>query len=274
MSRSQTIGTRRPGSEIRRDHTLIGVGRVIGVTHAHNTGTRQEWLAARLELLEAEKDLTRRSDELARRRRELPWVRVERDYRFTTEEGDSSLGDLFGGRSQMLVYHFMFDPDWNEGCPSCSALADGFAGSVPHFEHHDVAFVAVSRAPLDQLVAYKRRMGWEFRWVSSFGSSFNYDFHVTIDPAVAPVEYNYKDQAQLEAENIAWRDWSGEQPGMSAFAREGDEVFHTYSAYSRGFDGLWTMWQWLDRAPLGRNEGDMSWFHRHDEYPAIPGGSS
>ena len=195
------------------------------------TGTREEWLAARLDLLRAEKELTRRSDELARRRRELPWVRVEKDYRFTTEDGEASLRDLFGGRSQMLVYHFMFGPGWDEGCPSCSAVTDGFAGSIPHFEHHDVAFVVVSRAPLDKLLAYKRRMGWDFRWVSSFGSSFNYDFHVTIDPAVAPVEYNYKDQAQLEAENVAWRDWSGEQPGMSAFARDGDEVFHTYSAY-------------------------------------------
>ena len=240
----------------------------------HKTGTRQEWLAARLELLEAEKALTRRSDELARQRRELPWVRVENDYRFATEDGDASLCDLFGGRSQMLVYHFMFDPDWDEGCPSCSAVTDGFAGSIPHFEHHDVAFVVVSRAPLGKLVAYKRRMGWDVRWVSSLGSSFNYDFHVTADPAVAPVEYNYKDQAQLEAENVAWRDWSGEQPGMSAFARDGDDVFHTYSAYSRGFDGLWTMWQWLDRAPLGRNEGDGSWFHRHDEYPATAGGPS
>jgi predicted dithiol-disulfide oxidoreductase (DUF899 family) len=234
----------------------------------HKTGTREEWLAARLELLEAEKALTRRSDELARRRQELPWVRVEQDYRFTTEDGDASLRDLFGGCSQLLVYHFMFDPDWNEGCPSCSAVTDGFAGSVPHFEHHDVAFVVVSRAPLDKLLTYKRRMGWDFRWVSSSGSSFNYDFHVTVDPAVAPVEYNYQDQAQLEAKNVAWRDWSGEQPGMSAFARNGDDVFHTYSAYSRGFDGLWPMWQWLDRAPLGRNEGDWSWFHRHDEYPA------
>lgn len=168
----------------------------------HKTGTRQEWLAARLELLEAEKALTRRSDELARQRRQLPWVRVEKDYRFATEDGDASLRDLFGGRSQMLVYHFMFDPDWDEGCPSCSAVTDGFAGSIPHFEHHDVAFVVVSRAPLGKLVAYKRRMGWDVRWVSSLGSSFNYDFHVTADPAVAPVEYNYKDQAQLEAENV------------------------------------------------------------------------
>ncbi len=243
-------------------------------TTSHQLATRDEWLAARLELLDAEKELTRRSDELAQRRRDLPWVPVEKDYRFTTENGDESLRDLFGERSQLLVYHFMFDPDWDEGCPSCSAVVDGVAGSIPHFENHDVAFVVVSRAPLDQIVAYKRRMGWDFRWVSSLDGSFNYDYHATIDPAVAPVEYNYKDQAQLEAENVAWRDWSGEQPGMSSFARDGAQVFHTYSAYARGFDGLWTMWQWLDRAPLGRNEGDLSWFHRHYEYPASAGGPS
>ena len=231
---------------------------------SHKTGTRQEWLAARLELLEAEKELTRCSDELARRRQELPWVRIDKEYRFDTDEGTASLADLFQGRSQLLIYHFMFGPDYTAGCPSCSAIADGFAGSIPHFEHHDVAFVVMSRAPLNKLVAYKRRMGWDFRWVSSFGSSFNYDLHVTIDPGVAPVEYNYTDQARLEAENVAWRDWSGEQPGMSAFARDGDDVFHTYSAC--GLDALWTMQQWLDRAPLGRNEGDGSWFHRHDEY--------
>lgn len=234
---------------------------------SHTVGTREEWLAARLELLEAEKQLTRTGDELARRRRDLPWVKVDEAYRFTTEGGDATLADLFGGRSQLIVYHFMLGPDWGDGCPSCSALADGVAGSVPHLEHHDVAYVAVSRAPLDEILAYKRRMGWDFPWVSSFGSSFNYDFHVSIDASVAPVEYNFKDRAQLESENVAWREWSGEQPGMSVFARDGDDVFHTYSAYARGLDGLWTMWQWLDRAPLGRNEGDLSWFHRHDEYP-------
>jgi len=234
-------------------------------------GTREEWLEARLELLEAEKELTRHNDEVARQRRDLPWVPVEKDYLFTTGQGALSLLDLFGGRSQMLVYHFMLGPGWDEGCPSCSALADGFAGSIPHLENHDVAFVVVSRAPLDEIEAYKRRMGWGFRWISSFDSSFNYDFHVTIDPTVAPVEYNYKDQMQLEEEDVAWRNWSGEQPGVSAFAREGNDVFHTYSAYARGFDALWGMWQWLDRAPLGRNEGDLSWFHRHDEYPRTAG---
>jgi predicted dithiol-disulfide oxidoreductase (DUF899 family) len=237
----------------------------------HARGTRDEWLAARLELLEAEKDLTHRSDELARRRRELPWVPVEEDYRFTTEAGDASLRDLFGDRSQMLVYHFMLGPGWEEGCPSCSGIADGFVGSIPHLVNHDVAFTVVSRAPLDEIVAYRQRMGWDFPWVSSFGTSFNYDFHATIDADVAPVEYNYKGVPQLEAENVAGRDWSGEQPGLSAFARDGDDVFHTYSAYARGVDQLWPMWQWLDRAPLGRNEGDLSWFHRHDEYAATAG---
>jgi predicted dithiol-disulfide oxidoreductase (DUF899 family) len=231
----------------------------------HKVGTREEWLAARLELLEAEKALTRRSDEVARSRQELPWVQIDKDYRFETGEGTASLVDLFRGRSQMLVYHFMLGPGWDEGCPSCSAIADGFAGSISHLERHDVAFVVVSRAPLDELVAYKRRMGWDFRWVSSFGSSFNYDFHVTIDPTVAPVEYNYKDQVKLEAENVAWRDWSGEQPGMSAFALDGDVVYHTYSTYERGVDAIWGMYPWLDRAPLGRNETGI-WWRRHDEY--------
>ena len=204
----------------------------------HTLGTRDEWLAARLELLKAEKELTRLSDELARRRRDLPWVRVEEDYRFDTEDGEATLADLFGGRSQLLVYHFMFDPDWDEGCPSCSA-------SRRRLRRQHLALRAPRRRVRRGLAGAAReaasrtgeRMGWGFPWVSSFGSSFNYDFHATIDPAVAPVEYNYRDQAQLEADNVAWRDWSGEQPGMSAFARDGDGVvFHTYSAYARGFD--------------------------------------
>ena len=234
----------------------------------HKTATRDEWLAARLELLQAEKELTRHSDEVARQRRELPWVRVGKTYRLDTESGAATLADLFRGRSQLLVYHFMLDPDWDEGCPSCSSIADGFDETYLHLQNHDVAFTAVSRAPLEKLLAYRNRMGWSFPWASSYGSDFNYDFHVTIDPSVAPVEYNYRNQAQLEEASVAWRDWSGEQPGMSAFALEDGVVYHTYSAYSRGLDGLWPMWQWLDRAPLGRNEGDMSWFHRHDEYKA------
>jgi predicted dithiol-disulfide oxidoreductase (DUF899 family) len=238
----------------KRKHAMTG----------HTTGTREEWLAARLEALEAEKALTRRSAEVARSRQELPWVQIDKDYRFETREGTASLADLFGGRSQMLVYHFMLGPDWDEGCPSCSAIA-GFAGSISHLQRHDVAFVVVSRAPLDELVAYKRRMGWDFRWVSSFGSSFNYDFHVTIDPTAAPVEYNYKDHVKLEAENVAWRDWSGEQPGLSAFALQDGVVYHTSSPYERGVDAIWGMYPWLDRAPLGRNETGM-WWRPHNEY--------
>lgn len=232
----------------------------------HLSGTRDEWLQARLELLQAEKELTRLNDAVARQRRELPWVLVERDYTFTTEHGQASLADLFEGRSQLLVYHFMFDPEWDEGCPSCSSMADGFDTTHLHLQNHDVAFTAVSRAPIEKLLAYRDRMGWSFPWASSGGSDFNYDLHVTIDPSLAPVEYNYRGQDELEARNVAWREWSGEQPGMSAFALEGGHVYHTYSAYARGLDALWGMWQWLDRAPLGRNEGDLSWFRRHDRY--------
>jgi predicted dithiol-disulfide oxidoreductase (DUF899 family) len=240
----------------------------------HRTGTREQWRAARLELLRAEKELTRLGDDLARRRRELPWVRLDKDYRFDTENGEVTMAGLFGGRSQLLIYHFMLGPDWDDGCPSCSAIADGFDTTYLHLENHDVAFTAVSRAPLEKLLAYRDRMGWSFPWVSSGRSDFNYDFHVTIDASVAPVEYNYRDQSQLERENVAWRDWSGEQPGMSAFALDGAVVYHTYSAYSRGLDALWTMWQWLDRAPLGRNEGDLSWFRRHDEYGGMTAGGA
>jgi predicted dithiol-disulfide oxidoreductase (DUF899 family) len=233
-----------------------------------HTGTREEWLQARLELLEAEKELTRLNDDLARRRRELPWVRLDEDYVFDTEHGEATLADLFRGRSQLLVYHFMFDAAWDEGCPSCSSLADGFNQTHLHLQNHDVAFTAVSRAPLEKLLAYRERMAWSFPWVSSGRSKFNYDFHVTIDTTVAPVEYNYRNQSELEQANINWREWSGEQPGMSAFALDDGVVYHTYSAYARGCDVLWTMWQWLDRAPLGRNEGDLSWFRRHDQYEA------
>ncbi len=234
----------------------------------HRTATRDQWLAERRDLLKAEKELTRLSDDLARRRRDLAWVRVDKEYVFDTEDGDATLADLFRGRSQLVVYHFMFDPDWDEGCPSCSGIADGFDTTHLHLQNHDVAFTAVSRAPLEKLLAYRTRMGWAFPWASSARSDFNYDFHVTIDPSVAPVEYNYRDQAELERLNVAWREWSGEQPGMSAFALDDGVVYHTYSAYARGLDALWPMWQWLDRAPLGRNEGDYSWFRRHDTYEA------
>jgi predicted dithiol-disulfide oxidoreductase (DUF899 family) len=250
----------------------------------HKTGTREEWLAARLELLEAEKALTRRSDELAQQRQELPWVRVEKEYRFETDDGTASLADLFRGRSQLVIYHFMFGADYAAGCPSCSAIADGFDGSVVHLANHDVTLCAVSRAPIAQLEAYKRRMGWSFPWPSSFGSDFNHDFQAAVTEdewRSGAVEYNFRrsdlrpptaqDSAGLDefASSVVGTDWATyrrEGPGVSAFALDDGVVYHTYSAYARGLDGLWGMYQWLDRAPLGRNE-DGFWWHRHDEYP-------
>jgi predicted dithiol-disulfide oxidoreductase (DUF899 family) len=259
----------------------------------HKTGTREEWLAARVKLLEAEKALTRRGDELARQRQELPWVRIDKEYRFETDEGTASLPDLFRGRSQLLIYHFMLGPDYTAGCPSCSAIADGFNGFVVHLAHHDVTLSAVSRAPFAKLQAYKRRMGWSFPWASSHGSDFNYDFQAAFtqeQQQSGAVEYNFRTmdvRPALEAgkESPLGRVAAGagtdpatftrEAPGMSAFALEDGVVYHTYSAYARGLDGLWGMYQWLDRAPLGRNESLMSgtadlragfWYRRHDEY--------
>ena len=233
----------------------------------HSTATQSEWLEARRELLKAEKEATRLNDELARKRRELPWVRVDKDYVFDTEEGEATLADLFHGRSQLIVYHFMYGPDWDEGCPSCSAVADGFDETHLHLQNHDVAFTAVSRAPLEKLLAYRERMGWSFPWVSSARSDFNFDFNVSFtEESVARGQtsnFGPLQDWQLETENLPH-----EGPGMSAFSIEDGDVFHTYSAYSRGVDALWSMWQWLDRAPLGRNEGDLSWFRRHDQYEA------
>jgi predicted dithiol-disulfide oxidoreductase (DUF899 family) len=247
----------------------------------HMTGTRKEWLAARLELLEAEKDLTRRGDELARRRQELPWVQVEKAYRFETEEGNASLADLFKGRSQLLVYHFMFGPDYTAGCPSCSAIADGFNGFSVHLANHDVMLSAVSRAPLAKLQAYKRRMGWTFPWASSFGGDFNFDYGVGFteeQQREGGIEYNYHREGPSPAGGgedgpTAFASSAGtdvatylrERPGVSAFTVENGTVYHTYSAYSRGVDGLWGMYQWLDRAPKGRNDTGL-WWRRHDEY--------
>jgi predicted dithiol-disulfide oxidoreductase (DUF899 family) len=247
----------------------------------HKTGTRAEWLAARLELLEAEKELTRRSDELAQRRRELPWVRIDKQYRFETDEGTASLADLFRGRSQLLVYHFMFGPDYKAGCPSCSAIADGFDGFAVHLANHDVMLTAVSRAPFAKLQTYKRRMGWTFPWASSFGSDFNADFNIAFTEAQqrdGGVEYNYRRESAWPlrgsegpvAEIAATTGTDAatyirERPGVSAFALEDGVVYHTYSAYARGLDGLWGMYQWLDRAPRGRNETGI-WWRRHDEY--------
>ena len=248
----------------------------------HRTGTRKEWLSARLELLKAEKELTRRSDELARRRQELPWVRIDKEYRFETDEGSASLADLFKGRSQLLVYHFMFGPDYTAGCPNCSAIADGFDGFVVHLANHDVTLSAVSRAPLAKLQAYKRRMGWTFPWASSLGSDFNFDFNASYTEEQqheGTVEYNYRSMdvtPALEADKGPVAEFAAmvgtdpatytrEAPGMSAFAREDGVVYHTYSAYARGVDALWGMYQWLDRAPKGRNETGP-WFRRRDEY--------
>jgi predicted dithiol-disulfide oxidoreductase (DUF899 family) len=248
----------------------------------HMTGTREDWLAARLQLLEAEKEFTRRSDELARRRQELPWVRIDKEYRFETDEGSAALKDLFRGRSQLLVYHFMFGPDYKAGCPSCSAIADGFDGFVVHLANHDVTLAAVSRAPLAKLQAYKRRMGWTFPWASSHGGDFNFDFNVAFTEAQqreGSIEYNYERgghamDVAVVPEPVAQfaatcgtdaRTYSRDRPGLSAFVLEDGVVYHTYSTYSRGVDGIWGMYQWLDRTPKGRNETGV-WWRRHDEY--------
>ena len=253
----------------------------INPTTMHATGTREEWLRARLELLAAEKELTRHSDEVARQRQALPWVAVDKQYEFDTDEGTASLVDLFGGRSQLLIYHFMFGPDFTAGCPSCSAIADGFDGSVIHLANHDVTLAAVSRAPLPKLQAYKQRMGWSFPWASSYGSDFNVDFSVGFtqeQQREGGIDYNFRREAPVrkvvtegpaaECAATAGTDaatFTRERPGMSAFALEDGVVYHTYSTYARGLDGLWGMYQWLDRAPKGRNENGIWWRH-HDLY--------
>jgi predicted dithiol-disulfide oxidoreductase (DUF899 family) len=244
--------------------------------------SRAEWTAARKELLAAEKDHTHRSDELARQRQELPWVRIDKEYRFDTDAGAASLADLFRGRSQLLVYHFMFGPDYTAGCPSCSAIADGYNGVVTHLANHDVMFWTISRAPLPKLQEYKERMGWAFPWASSFGGDFNFDFNVRLtedQQREGGAEYNFEREEiwnPAESEGVVtFANMSGtdpstyvrERPGMSAFALEGGVVYHTYSAYARGLDVLWGMYQWLDRAPKGRNEDESVWWRRHDEYP-------
>jgi predicted dithiol-disulfide oxidoreductase (DUF899 family) len=255
--------------------------------------SREEWLAARVGLLKEEKELTRRSDELARRRQELPWVRIDKPYRFETDEGSASLADLFRGRSQLLVYHFMFGPDYAAGCPSCSSIADGFNGIVVHLANHDVTLSAVSRAPFAKLQAYRRRLGWTFPWASSYGSDFNADFSVCFTEKQqrdGGVEYNYRREtvfhwregqegggAGAEAEFAAMcgtdaPTFARDRPGLSAFVLADGVVYHTYSAYARGLDGLWNMYQWLDRAPRGRNETGV-WWRRHDEYEPLRQGA-
>jgi predicted dithiol-disulfide oxidoreductase (DUF899 family) len=261
----------------------------IRVMTKHKTGTRKEWLAARIELLKAEKELTRRGDELAQRRQELPWVRIDKAYRFETDEGNASLTDLFRERSQLLVYHHMFGPDYTAGCATCSTIADGFDGFAVHLANHDVTLSSVSRAPLAKLQAYKRRMGWTFPWASSLGGDFNFDFDASFteeQQREGGIEYNYRREPALTASGIGdsltkrgedpvadnaamtgtdVATYTRERPGMSAFVLEDGVVYHTYSTYARGLDGLWGMYQWLDRAPKGRNETGM-WWRRHDEY--------
>ena len=248
----------------------------------HATGTREEWLAARLELINAEKELTRRSDELAQRRQALPWVRVDKQYRFDTDEGSATLADLFKGRSQLLVYHFMFGPDYKAGCLSCSSIADGFNGFVVHLANHDVTLSAVSRAPLAKLQAYKQRLGWTFPWASSRDSDFNFDFNVAFteeQQRKGLITYNFKRgshamDASRVPEPVAHSaaacgtdapTYTRDRPGLSTFVRQDDVIYHTYSTYARGLDGLWGMYQWLDRAPKGRNEQGI-WWRRNDEY--------
>jgi predicted dithiol-disulfide oxidoreductase (DUF899 family) len=249
-------------------------------TAQHKTGTREEWLKARLDLLEAEKDLTRRSDQLAKQRQALPWVRVDEDYRFDTEDGKASLADLFRGRSQLLVYHFMFGPDYKAGCPSCSMIADGFDGFAEHLANHDVMLWAISRAPLAKLQAYEKRMGWTFPWASSFGSDFNAGYGVGLSEQQQRegYEYNFRSNPPMSrstpdapnqfaaSSGVDGRTYLRELPGMSAFVQEDGAVYHTYSTYARGLDGLWGAYQWLDRAPRGRNETGGIWWRRRDEY--------
>ncbi len=248
----------------------------------HTIATRDEWMAARVRLLKAEKELTRRSDDVAQQRQALPWVRIDKDYRFDTDGGGASLRDLFKGRSQLIVYHFMFGPDYKAGCPSCSSIADGFNGIVTHLANHDVMLWAVSRAPLAKLQAYKKRMGWTFPWASSFGSDFNFDFNISFTEQQqrdGAIEYNYEsgghamdeksvpDAVRQFAETCGTdaATYTRDRPGVSTFVLEDGVVYHSYSAYARGVDGVWAMYQWLDRASKGRNETGV-WWRRHDEY--------
>lgn len=226
--------------------------------------TREEWIAARQVHLAEEKELTRLRDRLSQSRRRLPWVRVDKEHLFEGPDGKESLSDLFAGRGQLIVYHFMYGPDWEEGCPSCSYLCDNIDGSMVHLNHRDVTMVAVSRAPFDKLEAYRKRMGWKFKWVSSHGGDFNHDYDVSFtaeEMAKGEVTYNYKKSTFP----------SDEAPGLSVFYRHANgDIFHTYSAYARGLDGLIGTYNYLDLVPKGRDESDlpysMAWIRRHDQY--------
>ena len=263
------------------------------LTTKHKTGTREEWLAARLELLKAEKELTRRSDELARQRQELPWVKVEKEYRLQSADGTRTLAQLFDGRSQLVVYHFMFGPDYGAGCPACSSTADSFNGVLAHLRARDVTMICVSRAPIEKLLAYRERMGWSFTWASSYKNDFNFDYGVS----AVDGKTNNSGVPLLMANELALLKLLKEQPslreslplipiqfarasgtnvdgylsqghGFSTFARDGDTIYHCYSSFARGTEFLMGYYAILDRAPNGRDEGDqaMSWLRRHDEY--------
>ncbi len=214
--------------------------------------SQNEWLAARKELLAKEKEATRARDALRAERQALPMVEIEKEYTFEGPEGPATLLDLFEGRRQLIVQHFMFDPSWDDGCPSCTYALDDL-GHLPHLHQKDTTFAVISRAPLAKIEPYKQRRGWTVPWYSSFGNDFNYDFHVTLDEAVAPVQYNYRDKAELERAGTPW--YEGEQPGFSVFLRDGDRVFHTYSTFARGVELLVSTVQQLDLTPLGRQEG-------------------
>jgi predicted dithiol-disulfide oxidoreductase (DUF899 family) len=260
---------------------------------AHRIGTREEWLAASAKLLEREKELTRMGDELARQRRELPWVPVEKEYTLQTEDGARTLAELFDGRSQLVVYHFMFGSNYEAGCPTCSSTADSFDGVLAHLKARDVTMICVSKAPIEKLLAYRKRMGWSFNWASSYESDFNFDFGVsagegmTHDPAVPRPEANELVLLKLLRDQPAVREnlplittqnasstgtdldgYFSEGHGISTFARDSDTVYHCYSSYARGTEFLMGYYAILDRAPKGRDEGDqvMSWLRRHDEY--------
>lgn len=233
--------------------------------------SREEWLDARRSLLEAEKEETRLRDRIRAERQKLPWVKVDKTYTFDTPQGRKTLADLFDGRSQLMIYHFMFGPDWEAGCPGCSFLSDHIDGTLPHLNNHDVTYVCVSRAPLEKIEAYKKRMGWKFPWVSSFGSDFNFDYHVSFtqeELESGKAFYNFRDISREDAHD--------ELPGMSVFFRDDDgTVYHTYSDYARGGEEILTTLMILDRAPKGRNEtGTLSFVKRHDEYDDKPKSAS
>jgi len=230
--------------------------------------SQAEWLVGRKELLTKEKQSSSERDALSAERRKLPMVKVEKEYMFESPDGRASLRDLFGKHRQLIVYNFMFDPNWDEGCKSCSHFMDNSQGAIVHLAARDTAFVVVSRAPLAKIEPFKKRMGWTFPWLSSFGTDFNYDFHVTLNEDAGSIEYNYANAAALVKAGKLWSD-KGELPGLSVFIRESDNVFHTYSTYQRGLDLPLNTYNFLDLTPLGRQEDNdrtQGWIRHHDRY--------